>query len=119
MTALIKSGRPQGWGTLQEVAMKRATAGDFESAIRDMDIEDLMKFMRRMIQMRLQQSTYDPHFGHATDHFMEACRTIANDQSPESARLAKLMKRLFAKTALATELGPAQPAQPAVDVQQS
>ncbi len=107
-----------GWATLQEVAMKRATAGDFELAIREMDIEDLPKFMRRMIQMRLQRATYDQHFGHATDRFMEACRMIANDQSAESARLAKLMKRLFAKTALATELEPAQLAQPAGDAQQ-
>lgn len=42
---------------------------------------------------------------------MEACRTIANDQAPGSARLAKLIRRLFAKTALATELEPVQAAQ--------
>lgn len=108
-----------GWGTLQEVAMKRATADDFESAIRKMDIEDLPKFMRRMIQMRLQRGTYDQHFGHATDRFMEACRTIANDQRSESDRLAKLMKRLFAKTALAIELEPTQLAQPAGDGEQT
>lgn len=100
-----------GWGTMQEVAMKRATTADFESAIRDMSVESLPKFMRRMIQMRLQRGTYDPHFGNATERFMEACRAIANDQNPESARLAKLMKTLFAKTALATELGLSQPAQ--------
>lgn len=95
-----------GWGTLQEVAMKRATAADFESAIREMDIDDLPKFMRRMIQMRLQRGNYDSHFGHATSHFMDACRAIANDQSPESSRLAKLMKILFARTALVSELEP-------------
>lgn len=99
-----------GWGTMQEVALKRATAADFESVIRDMNVEDLPTFMRRMIQIRLQRGIYDPHFGSATEHFMEACRAIANDQSPESARLAKLMKRLFARTALATELDPSQPA---------
>ncbi|MGX0133675.1 P-loop NTPase fold protein [Cupriavidus metallidurans] len=106
-----------GWGTLQEVAMKRATAHDFESAIREMSIDDLPKFMRRMIQMRLQRGTYDQHFGHATDRFIEACRAIANDQSPESARLRKLVKRLFAKTALAIELEPAQANQPAGDAE--
>lgn len=105
----------RGWGTMQEVAMKRATPADFEFAIRDMNVEDLPRFMRRMIQMRLQRGTYDPHFGSATEHFMEACRAISNDQSPESARLAKLMKRLFAKTALATELNPSQPAQPGAE----
>ncbi|WP_186138363.1 P-loop NTPase fold protein [Burkholderia gladioli] len=107
-----------GWGTLQEVAMKRATADDFESAIREMGIQDLQKFMRQMIQMRLQRGVYDPHFGHATTRFMEACRAIANDQSPESARLAKLMKKLFARTALAIELESAQPRQPPDDAEQ-
>ena len=101
-----------GWGTMQEVVMRRSTAGDFEAVIREMNVEELPKFMRRMIQMRLQRGTFDPHFGSATEHFMEACRAIANDKSPESARLAKLMKRLFAKTVLAKELDQIQPAQP-------
>lgn len=49
---IIENG---GWGTLQEVAMKRATAADFEAAIRGMEIEELPRFMRRMSQMRLQR----------------------------------------------------------------
>lgn len=95
-----------GWGTMQEVAMKRATATDFESAIRNMEIEKLRRFMRRMIEIRLQKQTYDQHFGTATERFVEACRTIAND--PASNRLAGLIKRLFAGTALASELSPPQ-----------
>lgn len=93
-----------GWGTMQELAMRRATAADFESAIRDMDIEQLPRFMRHMIRMRLQRVTYDAHFGHATERFLEACRNIANDPAAASARLARLVKRLFAKTTLADEL---------------
>lgn len=93
-----------GWGTLEEVAMKRATVADFEAAIRGMELEKLRRFMRRMIEMRLQRSTYDAHFGAATQHFMDACRLIANDQN--SPRLAGLIKRLFARTALASELNP-------------
>lgn len=108
----------RGWGTLQEVAMKRATAADFELAIRDMDIEALPRFMRRMIQMRLQRATYDPHFGDATECFVEACRTIANDGRPESARLGKLIKRLFLNTAIASELNQ-QPTDPGKGVQTS
>ncbi len=46
-------------------------------------------------------------------------KAIANDQSPESARLARLMKRLFAPTALAIELEPAQPGQPPDGAEQS
>lgn len=94
-----------GWGTLQEVALRRATAADFEAAIRDMeDMDNLRRFMRRMIEMRLQRDTYDPHFGTATERFVEACRTIANDAA--SPRLAGLIQRLFNGTALASELIP-------------
>ena len=95
-----------GWGTMQEVALKRATATDFASAIKTMEIENLRKFMRRMIEMRLQRMTYDQHFGTATERFVEACRAIAND--PACSRLAGLIKRLFAGTALASELMPQQ-----------
>ncbi|MDP1939313.1 MAG: hypothetical protein Q8K54_01505 [Gallionella sp.] len=93
-----------GWGTLQEVAMRQATAADFEAAIRGMEHDDLRRFMRRMIEMRLQRATYDPHFGSATDRFVEACRIITNDAA--SPRLAGLVKRLFDGTALASELAP-------------
>jgi hypothetical protein len=99
---IIENG---GWGTLQEVAMRRATMADFEIVIREMeDLDKLRRFMRRMIEMRLQRSTYDPRFGTATEHFVEACRTIANDMT--SPRLAGLIQRLFSGTALASELAP-------------
>jgi hypothetical protein len=91
-----------GWGALQEVAMKRATVADFEAAIRGLDIDKLRRFMRRMIEMRLARATYDGHFGTASQHFIEACRSIANDQ--KSPRLAALIRNLFASTALAAEL---------------
>ena len=94
------------WGTMQEVVMKNATASDFESAIRNMDIDKLRRFMRRMIEMRLQRQTFDQHFGTATDRFVEACRSIVTDNS--SSRLAGLINRLFAGTALASELTPFQ-----------
>lgn len=98
-----------GWGTLQEVTMRRATAADFEAAIRDIaDLDKLRRFMRRMIEMRLQRETYDPHFGTASERFVEACRTIANDAA--SPRLASLIQRLFDGTALAPELAPQSPA---------
>lgn len=97
-----------GWGTIQEVVMKRATTADFQSAIRSMNIDDLPKFMRGMIQMRLQRGTYDPHFGYATERFIEACRAIVNDQAAESERLSKLIKWLFRGNALEQELNPLQ-----------
>jgi hypothetical protein len=95
-----------GWGTMQQVAMKSATASDFESAIRNMDIDKLKRFMRRMIEMRIQRQTYDPHFGTATDRFVEACRSISNDNT--SSRLAGLIERLFTGAGLAFELASPQ-----------
>lgn len=98
-----------GWGTLQEVAMKRATAEEFDAAIRGMDIDTLRRFMKRMIEMCLQRATYDAHFGTATQHFIDACRAISNDSN--SPRLAALIRKLFAKTTLAVELFPPPAAQ--------
>lgn len=94
----------RGWGTLQEVVMKRASVADFEAEIRSMEVDTLRRFMRRMIEMRLQRATYDAHFGTATQHFMDACRAISNDSN--SPRLAALIKRLFDGTALEMELTP-------------
>jgi hypothetical protein len=92
-----------GWGTLQEVALRQATAADFEAAIREMeDLDKLRRFMRQMIKMRIQRATYDPPFGTATERFVEACRAIANDTA--SPRLASLVQRLFSGTPLASEL---------------
>ena len=84
--------------------MKSASAADFESAIRNMDINNLKRFMRRMIEMRLQRQTFDPHFGTATDRFVDACRRISNDKT--CSRLAGLIERLFAGAGLAFELAP-------------
>lgn len=91
-----------GWGAMEEVAMRRTTVADFETAIREMDVDSLRKFMRRMIEMSLQPQAYKQHFGDATDRFVEACRLIANDQN--SPRLARLIRLLFARTALAPRL---------------
>ncbi len=88
--------------------MRRATAADFETEIRDMDdLERLRRFMRRMIEMRLPRDDYDRHFGTATERFLEACRSIANDTT--SPRLASLIQRLFDRTTLASELTPKLP----------
>jgi hypothetical protein len=95
----------RGWGTLQEVALRQATAADFEGAIREMeDLDKFRRFMREMIKMRIQRATYDSHFGTATERFVEACRAIANDAG--SPRLASLVQRLFDGTPLASELAP-------------
>lgn len=101
---IIENG---SWGALQKIAMRQATAADFEAAIRGIeDLYDLRRFMRQMIGMRIERDTYDALFGKATQHFVEACQAICNDAS--SPRLAKLVKRLFEGTRIASELS-AQP----------
>lgn len=83
-----------GWGTRQELAMKAATTADFETVIKTIDIKGLRLFMRRMLEMTMQSGNYKSHFGHATDHFVEACKNIVED--PASGRLSKLIEHLFA-----------------------
>lgn len=83
-----------GWGTQQELAMKAATVSDFETVIKTIDIRGLRLFMRRMLEMTMQSANYQSHFGHATDRFVEACRSIVQD--PGSGRLGKLIRNLFA-----------------------
>ncbi|CAE6769160.1 hypothetical protein R75461_03747 [Paraburkholderia nemoris] len=93
-----------GWGTRQELVMRGATAADFESTIRSLDIQDLRFFMRHMLDMLLNRQAYDGHFGSAMDRFVEACRNIA--LNPSSGRLGALIKRLFKDAKLASEVEP-------------
>lgn len=90
--------KQRGWNERQELAMKAATAADFEAAIRTIDIKDLRMFMRRMLEMTMQPGGYRETFGHATDRFVEACKNIVQD--PNSDRLGKLIKSLFTTSKL-------------------
>lgn len=91
-----------GWGTLQESALKSATAADFEAAIRGIEIDKLHLFMRRMIDMRVHKEGYEQSFGLATERFVDACKNIVKDKN--SPRLARLVKRLFDDSVISTEL---------------
>lgn len=91
--ACIYMANNSGWGTMQEVAMRSASTTDFEETIRTLTIDDLRLFMRKMLDLLTQRQTYDQHFGSATDHFKEVCRNIVLD--PTSARLGRLIRRLF------------------------
>lgn len=94
-----------GWGTLQEVTLKRSTIADFETAIRETENLDRLKsFMRQMIRMRINRASYDDHFGLATENFVQACRSITSDAA--SPRLAGLIKRLYKGTTIESELIP-------------
>jgi len=93
-----------GWGTMQEVAMRSATVEDFVSTIKGLGMDDFRSFMRRMIEMRIQQDHYKNHFGSATDRFVEACTNIVEDS--ESVRLGTLIRRLFNDASIGGELVP-------------
>lgn len=82
--------------------MRSATVADFESTIKNLGMDDFRTFMNRMLEMRIQRSNYDSHFGSATDHFVEACRNIAC--AADAGRLGTLIKRLFDEASFGFEL---------------
>ncbi|KVL65421.1 hypothetical protein [Burkholderia ubonensis] len=104
--------KQSGWGAAEEFAMKNATALDFELTIRRSSMDDRAFFLKHMIRMRNERRNYDPHFGNATERFVNACQAILS--APEPDRLARLIRRVVAGTPLGRELGGMDPAaQPA------
>ncbi|MFN0303492.1 MAG: NTPase KAP [Burkholderiales bacterium] len=93
-----------GWGHKQEAVMKSATVQDFEATIKSLEVDELRIFMCRFLEMCVQRPTYQPHFGPATDRFIEACRNICADAS--DGRLGSLIKLLFKSAKLEAELNP-------------
>lgn len=91
--AVLHIAEHSGWNAREEAALRAATAGDFELAIRTMEVPKLKIFMRRMMDMAGQRTTYDHHFPGAIDAFITACKSIAND--PQADRLPALIKTLF------------------------
>ena len=91
-----------GWGHKQEAVMRAAMPRDFEATIKSLDADDLKLFMLRFLDMCVHRSTYQAHFGSATDHFIEACGNIYSD--PGSGRLGGLIKLLFKDAKLESEL---------------
>lgn len=96
-----------GWGPRQEIAMKSATVQDMEAIIRTSPIPDLKLFMANMLSYCIDKQTYERHFGSAMDNFVHACRTIVQD--PNSGRLCKLVKTLFADSKLTKLLEISEP----------
>lgn len=86
------------WGPRQEMVIKAATVAEFETIIKTIGTKELPSFMRGMLEMTMQPNTYKTHFGDATDHFVNACKNIAQD--PASGRLGKLIKSLFSNAKL-------------------
>jgi hypothetical protein len=88
-----------GWSSLQEVALQRATVDDFDQAIRGIqDTATFRRFMSRMMQMARQKHQYEPYFGEALDRFVDASKSIANDDA--SPRLAGIVRRALVSAGL-------------------
>ncbi|GAB1720035.1 MAG: hypothetical protein NTAFB09_17660 [Nitrosospira sp.] len=100
----VDIAKNSGWSARQEMAMRAASVADFELTIKTVDIQGLQIFMHQMLKMRIRKQTYEPHFGAAMDRFVEACHNIAQD--PQSGRLGKLIKGLFADMKLGALLNP-------------
>lgn len=91
------------WGVREELAMKGASQGDFEGAIRG--IEDPAKFrtfIRKMLDFTRNKGQYERHFGSAMDNFASACRHIV--ASADSPRLSAILRGAFAGAGLASLL---------------
>lgn len=95
--------KQSAWGTAEELAMRKATAADFEDTIRNSSTDDRAFFLRHMTRMRVETTNYDSYFGEATQRFVDALRNIL--ASPSSERLARLIRRVVEDTVLAQELG--------------
>lgn len=102
--ACIAVTRNGEWGPRQEIALKSATVQDMESTIRNCAPQDLKLFMSGMLELCIHKSSNEHNFGSAMDHFIEACRNIADD--PDSGRLGKLVKYLFDNAKLSMLLDP-------------
>jgi len=99
--------------------MKSASVQEFEAIIRSLDPDDLRYFMIRFLGYCAQRTTYQPHFGSAMEHFIEACRRICVD--PNSGRLSGLIKLLFTDAKLESEINliSSSAASPAIAVAQT
>ncbi|WP_197092535.1 hypothetical protein [Burkholderia lata] len=79
--------KQSGWGATEEFAMKNATALDFASTIRQSRMGERAFFLKHMIRTRNERQNYDPHFGNATERFVNACQAILC--APSSDRLER------------------------------
>lgn len=82
-----------GWGEPQIAALRAATPGAFEEAIKSLSGEKLKLFMQKNVEMHVERDGYNGRFGDASWEFVAACRAICyEDFNP---RLSKIIQMLF------------------------
>lgn len=85
--------RNSGWGEPQKAAFRGATSESFEAEIKRLSGADLKVFMGKMVEMHVQRSGYEDHFGEASWAFVSACRKICHENA--NPRLSKTIMMLF------------------------
>jgi len=85
--------RNSGWGKLQETALKGATAELFETEIKRLSGADLRLFMGKLVEMHVQRSSYENHFGDFSWAFVAACQKICYENA--NPRLSNTIRMLF------------------------
>jgi hypothetical protein len=91
-----------GWNSSDEVVMKLATVSDYEKTILDLRGEQLKIFMLKNMDIYVNYSTDEKHFGSAPANFVEACRRICNNRA--GTRWASLIKDVFDDSKLGDDL---------------
>jgi hypothetical protein len=77
----------------QEAALRGATPATFEAEIKRLSGDDLKLFMGKNVEMHVQRSGYENHFGESSWAFVAACRAICYENL--NPRLSKTIRMLF------------------------
>ncbi len=101
----IRVFEKSSWGSREEIAMRGATAKDFEDTIRSIeDLDKFRNFMRKMLDFTRNKLQYEKHFEQAMDNFVEACRRISI--TPDATRLSSIILNIFTAAELQGLLEP-------------
>ncbi|EOA04220.1 hypothetical protein HFRIS_014130, partial [Herbaspirillum frisingense GSF30] len=92
----------QGWGDRQSLALRSATAEDFERILLTLPVSRLRNFCWKMVELCAQNSSYESHFGPAMDNFAQACRKVIKDN--QQPRLSRIIKTLFKEANISNQL---------------
>ena len=110
--AVLSILEKSGWGHRETAIMTNATVQDFEVAMKTLEGERFKHFVCQCVDMCLNRTMYDSHFGSALSHFIEACRNICADRALR--RLSGTLRMLFEDAKLQAALTPVAPAGPQV-----
>lgn len=92
----------RSWGTRHKLAMRNATAANFDVLLKTLPTADLKLLLYQMLDFVKNKSVYCNDFGAGMDQFNVACRNIVN--APDSGRLGKLIRILFEEANLSALL---------------